>query len=294
MSSHDKPLDIFWFIPVSGDGSYLGTDKGNRPADFSYLKQIAQAADRLGFGGALIPVGAHCEDPWIVAAALAPADRATAFPRRAAAGRWRRRRISRARPPRSTASATAASSSIWSPAATPRSWRATAYFSTTTSATRRRPSSCTCSTGCSPARRVDYAGRYVKVEGARQLFPPVQTHDRRSGSAARPTPAHRSRRRAERRLSDLGRAAGAGGREDRRGAPPRRAEGPRGEVRPAHPSHRARDRGPRPGRVADKLIANVSDEAIAAAQTKVRRGVRFGRPEAHERAARRRQARQAR
>ena len=68
----DKPLDVFWFIPVSGDGSYLGSDKGDRPADFSYLKQIAQAADRLGFGGVLIPVGSHCEDPWIVAAALAP------------------------------------------------------------------------------------------------------------------------------------------------------------------------------------------------------------------------------
>ena len=71
MSAHTKPLDIFWFIPVSGDGSYLGTDKGNRAADFSYLKQIAQAADRLGFGGALLPVGAHCEDPFAVAAALA-------------------------------------------------------------------------------------------------------------------------------------------------------------------------------------------------------------------------------
>ena len=47
MSATDKPLDLFWFLPVSGDGSYLGTDKGNRPADFSYLKQIAQAADRL-------------------------------------------------------------------------------------------------------------------------------------------------------------------------------------------------------------------------------------------------------
>jgi len=72
MNAPGKPLDVFWFIPVSGDGAYLGSDKGARPADFSYLKQIAQAADRLGFVGALIPVGSHCEDPWIVAAALAP------------------------------------------------------------------------------------------------------------------------------------------------------------------------------------------------------------------------------
>ena len=50
-----KPLDFYWFIPVSGDGTYLGTEKGHRPADFDYLKQIAQAADRLGFSGVLIP-----------------------------------------------------------------------------------------------------------------------------------------------------------------------------------------------------------------------------------------------
>jgi alkanesulfonate monooxygenase len=72
MTAHPRPLDFFWFIPVSGDGRYLGTDKGNRPADFSYLTQIAQAADRLGYKGVLLPVGPHCEDPWIVAAALAP------------------------------------------------------------------------------------------------------------------------------------------------------------------------------------------------------------------------------
>jgi len=71
MTSTTKPLDLYWFIPVSGDGSYLGTDKGNRSADFAYLKQIAQAADNLGYKGALIPVGSHCEDPFIVAAALA-------------------------------------------------------------------------------------------------------------------------------------------------------------------------------------------------------------------------------
>jgi alkanesulfonate monooxygenase len=72
MTDVANPLDLFWFIPVSGDGSYLGSDVGHRPADFHYLKQIAQAADRLGYGGVLIPVGSHCEEPWITAAALAP------------------------------------------------------------------------------------------------------------------------------------------------------------------------------------------------------------------------------
>ena len=66
-----KPLDFFWFIPVSGDGSYLGTGTGHRPPEFSYLKQIAQAADRLGYGGVLIPTGKDCDDPWTISAALA-------------------------------------------------------------------------------------------------------------------------------------------------------------------------------------------------------------------------------
>ena len=41
MSEANKPLDVFWFIPVSGDGADLGSDKGVRPVVFSYLKQIA-------------------------------------------------------------------------------------------------------------------------------------------------------------------------------------------------------------------------------------------------------------
>jgi alkanesulfonate monooxygenase len=70
--STQNPLDIFWFIPVSGDGSYLGTSEGHRPPSFPYLKQIAQAADQLGYGGVLIPTGRNCDDPFITAAALIP------------------------------------------------------------------------------------------------------------------------------------------------------------------------------------------------------------------------------
>jgi hypothetical protein len=33
---------------------------------------VAQAADRLGFGGVLIPTGRSCEDAWLVAASLIP------------------------------------------------------------------------------------------------------------------------------------------------------------------------------------------------------------------------------
>lgn len=71
MSSIDQPLSLFWFIPVSGDGSYLGTGAGHRPANFRYLKEIAQAADRLGYEGVLIPTGKNCDDPWVISAALA-------------------------------------------------------------------------------------------------------------------------------------------------------------------------------------------------------------------------------
>jgi alkanesulfonate monooxygenase len=66
------PLNMFWFLPTSGDGAYLGTKEGWRPAEFGYLREIAQAADRLGFGGALLPTGPACLDGWTTASALAP------------------------------------------------------------------------------------------------------------------------------------------------------------------------------------------------------------------------------
>ena len=65
-------VSVFWFLPTHGDGHYLGTAEGARPVDHGYLQQIAQAADRLGFGGVLIPTGRSCEDAWLVAASLIP------------------------------------------------------------------------------------------------------------------------------------------------------------------------------------------------------------------------------
>jgi alkanesulfonate monooxygenase len=64
-------MEILWFIPSHGDGRYLGTTKGGRSAEYSYFRQIAQAADRLGYKGVLIPTGKSCEDPWLLAASLA-------------------------------------------------------------------------------------------------------------------------------------------------------------------------------------------------------------------------------
>lgn len=64
-------MEILWFIPTHGDGRYLGTQIGGREADHTYFRQVAQAADRLGYTGVLIPTGKSCEDPWLTAASLA-------------------------------------------------------------------------------------------------------------------------------------------------------------------------------------------------------------------------------
>ncbi|HKN03507.1 MAG TPA: FMNH2-dependent alkanesulfonate monooxygenase [Buttiauxella sp.] len=65
-------LNMFWFLPTHGDGHYLGSNEAARPVDHGYLQQIAQAADRLGFTGVLIPTGRSCEDAWLVAASMIP------------------------------------------------------------------------------------------------------------------------------------------------------------------------------------------------------------------------------
>ncbi|MCO3146131.1 FMNH2-dependent alkanesulfonate monooxygenase [Pseudomonas aeruginosa] len=65
-------MNVFWFLPTHGDGHFLGTSQGARPVSPPYLKQVAQAADSLGYHGVLIPTGRSCEDSWVVASALAP------------------------------------------------------------------------------------------------------------------------------------------------------------------------------------------------------------------------------
>ncbi len=80
--SPDRSIEVHWFLPTTGDGRSVldffpdpgkrgGASSGARPADIGYLRQIAQAADRLGFEGVLTPTGSQCEDAWIICAALA-------------------------------------------------------------------------------------------------------------------------------------------------------------------------------------------------------------------------------
>jgi alkanesulfonate monooxygenase len=65
-------MEVFWFLPTHGDGRYLGSTEQARSVSYAYLKQIAQAADELGFQGVLLPTGRSCEDAWVVASSLIP------------------------------------------------------------------------------------------------------------------------------------------------------------------------------------------------------------------------------
>ncbi|WP_018130623.1 FMNH2-dependent alkanesulfonate monooxygenase [Effusibacillus pohliae] len=65
-------MRLFWFLPTHGDGRYLGTAVGGRSTDYAYLRQVAQAADSLGYEGVLVPTGRSCEDSWILCSSLLP------------------------------------------------------------------------------------------------------------------------------------------------------------------------------------------------------------------------------
>jgi alkanesulfonate monooxygenase len=67
-----RELDFMWFLPTGGDGAYLGSSQGRREVDHSYLRQIAQACDRLGYHGVLLPTGRGCDDALVTAASIAP------------------------------------------------------------------------------------------------------------------------------------------------------------------------------------------------------------------------------
>jgi alkanesulfonate monooxygenase len=80
------PLQLHWFLPTHGDGRQLARRSGpqaaratQRTPDFSYLCQVAGAADQLGFTSVLVPFGLFCEDPWLVTAAVARQTRQLKF-----------------------------------------------------------------------------------------------------------------------------------------------------------------------------------------------------------------------
>jgi alkanesulfonate monooxygenase len=63
-------MNVFWFIPTHGDSRYLGTSEGGRMVSHDYMKQVAVAADTLGYDGVLLPTGRSCEDAWVTASSL--------------------------------------------------------------------------------------------------------------------------------------------------------------------------------------------------------------------------------
>jgi alkanesulfonate monooxygenase len=83
-------LELHWFLPSHGDGRDLVEKRRDAPGApparitrrkprLDYLAQVAQAADGLGFTSVLTPTGLFCEDPWVVAAALAATTRRLKF-----------------------------------------------------------------------------------------------------------------------------------------------------------------------------------------------------------------------
>ncbi|GAA1505590.1 LLM class flavin-dependent oxidoreductase [Sphaerisporangium rubeum] len=72
-------MKFHWFLPTNGDsrtivggghGLAAGASGRDRPPTRRYLGQIAQAAEDLGFDGALTPTGSWCEDAWLTTAFL--------------------------------------------------------------------------------------------------------------------------------------------------------------------------------------------------------------------------------
>ncbi|KQU04336.1 alkanesulfonate monooxygenase [Rhodococcus sp. Leaf7] len=81
-------MRFHWFLPTGGDDERLGARShgvsiggastagsvdGHREATLEYLTELAVTVEELGFEAVLTPTGGHCEDAWLVTAALIPA-----------------------------------------------------------------------------------------------------------------------------------------------------------------------------------------------------------------------------
>ena len=71
--NHERPLKLHWFLPTGGDSRDLvpgGDDPHRRDPSHAYLATVARAAEQLGFEGMLTPTGTFCEDAWLATASL--------------------------------------------------------------------------------------------------------------------------------------------------------------------------------------------------------------------------------
>lgn len=166
-------MDIFWFIPLHGDGRYLGTSVGARAVDHHYMKQIAQAADKLGYGGVLLPTGRSCEDPWIAAASLIPVTQRLKF-------------LVALRPSIMSPTVAARQAATFDRLSEGRllvnlvaggdssDLEADGTFLSHDERYEHAREFLDIWTRVLAGETVDFEGKHVKVKGARQLFPPVQ------------------------------------------------------------------------------------------------------------------------
>jgi alkanesulfonate monooxygenase len=70
-----ESMKIHWFLPTGGDSREVLPDGPNahwRPPTNTYLAQIAQTCDDLGYDALLTPCGTACEDAWLATASLIP------------------------------------------------------------------------------------------------------------------------------------------------------------------------------------------------------------------------------
>lgn len=169
----DSALNVFWFLPTHGDGRYLGTSHQARAVDLPYLQQIARAADHLGYGGVLIPTGRSCEDAWIVASSLIGATERLKF-------------LVALRPTTISPTAAARQAATLDRLSNGRllvnlvvggdasDLEADGSFLTHDERYAHASEFLDVWRRLLAGETVDYVGRYLRVKGARQLFPPIQ------------------------------------------------------------------------------------------------------------------------
>jgi alkanesulfonate monooxygenase len=166
-------MNVFWFLPTHGDGRYLGTTRGARAVTLSYLTQVAKAAEDAGFGGVLLPTGRSCEDAWIVAASLVSATRDLRFlvalrpgiiaPTVAARMTATLDRLSEGRVLLNVVTG-----------GDPDEARGDGIFLTHDDRYRAADEFLTVFRRVAEGETVDYEGNYLRVQGAKSLYPPVQ------------------------------------------------------------------------------------------------------------------------
>ena len=137
------------------------------------MQQIAQAAERLGYGGVLVPTGRSCEDSWVIASNLAAVTRTLKF-------------LVALRPTTFSVTANARMAATLDRLSAGRllinvvaggdagDLEADGTFLSHDARYDHAREFLTVWKGLLAGETVDFDGEHIKVKGARQLFPPLQ------------------------------------------------------------------------------------------------------------------------